>query len=267
MIEYLYKESPIHSLHPLTKLGFSAVIMIMAMLFTHPLYLLGIIALVMILSLVGKILKASVGYLITMAFFAAIVLVLQCLFVNKGRVYFTLIPAGWPLVGGWLPVSRGGLLFGTAMALRVMAIVSMFPLIITTTQPRDIVMSLVETLRVPYDYAFMFTTALRFIPVIISEVTIIYQAQLSRAYAVEGWNPIKKIKAFAPIAFPIVFIAIEKADRLGLSMELRGYNSGARSHLRKLAVSSLDWFFLVSMILLLSLTVWMRILGMGRILM
>jgi energy-coupling factor transport system permease protein len=267
MIEYLYKESPIHRLHPLTKLGFAAVIMIMAMLFTHPLYLLAVIAVVMILSLVGKILKESVAYLITMAFFAAIVLILQCLFVNKGYVYFTLIPTGWPLVGGWLPVSHGGLLFGTAMALRVMAIVSVFPLIITTTQPRDIVMSLVETLKVPYDYAFMFTTALRFIPVIINEVTIIYQAQLSRAYAVEGWNPIKKIKAFAPIAFPIVFIAIEKADRLGLSMELRGYSSGKRTHLRKLAVTSVDWLFLVSMILLLSITIWMRIRGMGKILM
>jgi energy-coupling factor transport system permease protein len=267
MIEYLYKDSPIHRLHPLTKLGFAAAVMIMAMLFTHPLYLLTIIALVMILSFIGKILKASVGYLVTMAFFAAIVLVLQCLFVNKGHVYFTLIPAGWPLVGGWLPVSRGGLLFGTAMALRVMAIVSVFPLIITTTQPRDIVMSLVETLKVPYDYAFMFTTALRFIPVIISEVTMIYQAQLSRAYAVEGWNPFKKIKAFAPIAFPIVFIAIEKADRLGLSMELRGYGSGKRTHLRKLAVTPLDWLFLVSMILVLSLAIWMRVQGMGKVLM
>jgi energy-coupling factor transporter transmembrane protein EcfT len=64
-----------------------------------------------------------------------------------------------------------------------------------------------------------------------------------------------------------VFIAIEKADRLGLSMELRGYSSGTRSRLRKLSVTSLDWLFLVSMILLLSLTIWMRTQGMGKILM
>ena len=122
-----------------------------------------------------------------------------------------------------------------------------------------------ETLKIPYDYAFMFTTALRFIPVIIGEVTIIYQAQLSRAHAVEGWNPIKKIRAFAPIAFPIVFIAIEKADRLGLSMELRGYSSTKRTHLRKLAVTSLDWLFVLFMIVLLALTIWMRSKGMGKI--
>jgi energy-coupling factor transport system permease protein len=264
MIEYLYKESFIHRLHPLTKLAFSACIMIMAMIFTEPVYLLGVIALVMTLSIAGRILKESMGYLLTMAFFAIIVLILQCLFLNKGHVYFTVFPASWPIVGGWLPISKGGLIFGTAMALRVMAIISVFPMLITTTQPRDIVMSLVETLKVPYDYAFMFTTALRFIPVIIGEVTIIYQAQLSRAHAVEGFNPIKKIKAFAPIAFPILFIAIEKAERLGLCMELRGYKSGTRTYFKKLKFSFLDTVAFFSMFLLMVMTFWLRFHGLGR---
>jgi len=123
----------------------------------------------------------------------------------------------------------------------------------------------VETLKVPYDYAFMFTTALRFIPIIISEVTIIYQAQLSRAYAVEGWNPIKKIRAFAPIAFPIIFIAIEKADRLGLSMELRGFNSGKRTSFKKLHFKAVDILFFMVLFILIGTTVWMRIEGIGSV--
>lgn len=265
MLEYLYKQSVIHRLHPLTKLSIAATVMVMAMLFTDPLYLLVVIALVMALSIVGTIIKETLGYLLTMAFFAFIVFVLQCLFLNKGPIYFTILPASWPVVGGWLPVSHGGLILGTAMALRVFAIVSVFPLIITTTQPRDIVMSLVETLKVPYDYAFMFTTALRFIPIIISEVTIIYQAQLSRAYAVEGWNPIKKIRAFAPIAFPIIFIAIEKADRLGLSMELRGFNSGKRTSFKKLHFKAVDILFFMVLFILIGTTVWMRIEGIGSV--
>ncbi len=97
------------------------------------------------------------------------------------------------------------------------------------------------------------------------EVMVIYQAQLSRAHAVEGWNPVKKIKTFAPIAFPLVFIAIEKADRLGLSMELRGYGSGRRTYYKKLRFTSLDWVFLILMFLLLCVTLWMRIHGIGRI--
>ena len=264
MIEYAYKESLIHRLHPITKLGLAAVVMILAMIFTDPLYLLAVLAIVIALSIVGRILKETIGYLLTMAFFALMVLVLQCLFLNKGTVYFTVFPASWPIVGGWLPISRGGLMYGIAMAIRIMAIVSIFPVIITTTQPRDIVMSLVDKLKVPYDYAFMFTTALRFIPIIMSEVAIIYQAQLSRAYAVEGWNPIKKIKAFAPIAFPIVFIAIEKADRLGLSMELRGYHSGKRSYHKKLVFALGDYLCFVLMSVLIGLTIWLRLKGLGK---
>ncbi len=264
MIEYVYKRSVIHQLHPITKLALAAAVMVLAMIFTHPLYLLGVLAMAILLAILGRILKETIGYLLTMAFFALIVLVLQCLFLNKGTVYFTLFPVSWPIIGGWLPISRGGLMYGIAMAIRVMAIVSIFPVIITTTQPRDIVMSLVDKLKVPYDYAFMFTTALRFIPIIMNEVAIIYQAQLSRAYAVEGWNPIKKIKAFAPIAFPLVFIAIEKADRLGLSMELRGYRSAKRTYYKKLVFGQIDYLFFVFMAVLIGLTLWLRLQGLGK---
>ena len=126
-------------------------------------------------------------------------------------------------------------------------------------------MSLVEKLKVPFDYAFMFTTTLRFIPIILSEVSTIYQAQLSRAHAVEGWNPIKKLKAFAPIVFPIIFIAIEKADRLGLSMELRGYKSGKRTYLKKLRFSIIDEGAFLLMLVLVGLSIYMRVNSIGRI--
>jgi len=265
MIEYQYQDSIVHQLHPLTKLAFAGTMMTLAMLFTNPLYLIVVIALVIISSTIAKIIKQSFSYLLMMAFFAVIVFLLQCLFLNKGHVYFTVFPSSWPVVGGWVPISHGGLMLGLSMALRVLAIVSAFPLIICTTQPRDIVMSLVENLKVPYDYAFMFTTALRFIPIIISEVTVIYQAQLSRAHAVDGWNPIKKMKAFAPIAFPIVFIAIEKADRLGLSMELRGYHSGKRTYYKKLEFKMPDMVFLALMLILICAAIWMRLRDIGRI--
>jgi energy-coupling factor transport system permease protein len=108
-------------------------------------------------------------------------------------------------------------------------------------------MALVDKLHVPYDYAFLFTTALRFMPVIAAEVNTISQAQRSRAYAVEGWNPIRKILALIPIALPIVFIAIEKAERLGLCMDLRGYGSKERTYLRAFKLRFLDWFALTLM--------------------
>src|SRR5512142_188321 len=133
------------------------------------------------------------------------------------------------------------------MGLRVMCLVSPFSVILSTTQPRDIIMALVEQVHVPYDYAFLFTTTLRFMPVVGAEVNTISQAQRSRAYPVEGWNPIRKIQALIPISLPIVFIAIEKADRLGLCMDLRGYGSKNRTYLHTFEMRFADWAAVVVM--------------------
>ena len=158
----------------------------------------------------------------------------------------------------------GGILYGVSMSLRVLCIVAPFSVILSTTQPRDIIMALVDKLHVPYDYAFMFTTALRFMPVITAEVTTISQAQRSRAYAVEGWNPLRRLKAFAPIAVPIVFIAIEKAERLGLCMDLRGYGSTHRTYLRSFKLTALDWSLIALMALAVAGGVVGLVTGHGR---
>ncbi len=265
MLEYIPRNSPIHNLHPLTKLAWAFTIMLLSLLFNNPWYLAILILSVVLISYIGKVGKETLVYLSALLVVAAFVFIFQILFRPGGRVLFTVFPASWPVVGGWLPVTVAGLRYGVAMSLRMIALVATLPVILTTTQPRDIVMGLVDTLRVPYDYAFMFTTALRFMPIILSEVTTISQAQRSRAYAVEGWNPIRKLKAFGPIALPIVFIAIEKADRLGLCMELRGYGSKNRTYLRMLKLKALDWSLLAAFAVIIVASVVAAILGIGRI--
>jgi len=254
MMEYIARNSLIHRLHPLTKLAWAVTIMLLSLMFNNPWYLAVIILSVVIVGFIGKVGKETLVYLSALTVVAAFVFVFQILFRPGGRLLFTVFPASWPVVGGWLPVTQEGLNYGFAMSLRMIGLVSVLPVILTTTQPRDIVMALVDTLHVPYDYAFMFTTALRFMPIILSEVNTISQAQRSRAYAVEGWNPVRKLQAFAPIAMPIVFIAIEKADRLGLCMELRGYGSKNRTYLRMLRLGYLDLAAFILMVAMLVLS-------------
>ena len=265
MLEYIHRNSLIHKLHPLTKLFWAFVVMVLSLIFNNPWYLGAIIITVIVVGLIGKVVRETLVYLSALIVIAGFVFLFQILFRPEGNLLFTVFPASWPVVGGWLPVTDMGLRYGFAMSLRMIALVSVLPVILTTTQPRDIVMALVENLRVPYDYAFMFTTALRFMPIILSEVSTISQAQRSRAYATEGWNPIRKLQAFAPIALPIVFIAIEKADRLGLCMELRGYGSANRTYLRILSLKLMDWAAMAFMILVVILSVIAMIQGYGRI--
>jgi len=265
MMEYVPRRSLIHNLHPLTKLVWSLIILILALVFNNPWYLAATVLSVVLVGLIGKVVKETFVYLGAMLLVSGFVFVFQILFRPGGQVLFTVFPSSWSVVGGWLPVTEGGVLYGIAMSLRMLCIVSAFPVILSTTQPRDIIMAMVDTLRVPYDYAFMFTAALRFMPIVMSEVSTISQAQRSRAYAVEGWNPIRKLKAFAPIAMPIVFIAIEKADRLGLCMDLRGYGSKGRTYLHVLKLRFLDWVVLALMVIVLIGSIVAAIQGYGRI--
>ncbi len=264
MMEYVYRRSPIHDLHPLTKLVWSVVILVLALILDSPWYLSGIILSVILVGFIAKVGKETLIYTGGLLAFSVIIFLLQVWFRPGGPVLFSVFPSSWPVVGGWLPVTLGGVLYGLSMSLRVLCIVTPFSVILSTTQPRDIIMALVDKLHVPYDYAFMFTTTLRFIPVITAEVSTISQAQRSRAYAVEGWNPIRRLKAFAPIAMPIVFIAIEKAERLGLCMDLRGYGSKERTYFRAFKLRFLDWAALTLMVLALIACIVAIVQGHGR---
>ncbi len=264
MMEFVYRRSLIHDLHPLTKLVWSVLILILALMLDSPWYLGGIILSVIAVGFIGKVGKETLLYTLGLLVLSVIIFLLQVWFRPGGRVLFSVFPSSWAVVGGWLPVTVGGVLFGLSMSLRVLCIVTPFSVILCTTQPRDIIMALVDKLHVPYDYAFMFTTTLRFIPVITAEVSTISQAQRSRAYAVEGWNPIRRLKAFAPIAMPIVFIAIEKAERLGLCMDLRGYGSKGRTYLRSFMLRFIDWAVLTGMALVLIGGIVAAVSGYGR---
>lgn len=264
MMEYVHRHSIIHSLNPLTKLIWSVVILILALLLESPPYLAAIVVSVIIVGFLGNVAKETLMYIGALLALSFVIFIFQIWFRPGGRVLFSLFPASLPLVGGWLAVTEGGVLYGIAMSLRVMCLVSPFSVILCTTQPRDIIMALVDKLHVPYDYAFLFTTTLRFMPVIGAEVNTISQAQRSRAYPVEGWNPIRKVQALIPISLPIVFIAIEKADRLGLCMDLRGYGSKNRTFLHSFAFRWADWIALALMAAATAAGIWAALQGYGR---
>ena len=190
--------------------------------------------------------------------FALILLLIQALFTARARCCFYLVP-----VSNRLAVTGPGLLSGIAMAARMMALVLSFLIFLATTRTRDIVLTLVEKLKVPYDYAFMFMTALRFIPAFFSEVRQVSEAQQARAYAVEGWNPVKKIRAYAPVAVPLVLLSLNKADQLAMAMETRGYSGGRRTCLREAKMGVADYGLSVLLALLLVGSAAARLAGYG----
>ncbi|MEW6624226.1 MAG: energy-coupling factor transporter transmembrane component T [Bacillota bacterium] len=248
-VEYIPRDTLVHRLNPLTKIIGSLALLTISIILDSLLYLGGVLVLVLACGVFAKISAQLLKAFKVLLIFAVILFLIQIVFYRWGQTAFYLIPGT-----NLLPVTYEGLAFGAVIALRMMIILTSFIIFLSTTHTRDMVMVLVEKVRVPYDYAFMFVTALRFIPTFLAEVKTIQEAQKARGYKLEGVSPLRKLKAYLPIALPLVLISLAKGENLALAMETRAYGAGVpRTYLKDWTIAARDvlslLFFLVGIVL------------------
>ncbi|WP_292377962.1 energy-coupling factor transporter transmembrane component T family protein [Methanosarcina sp. UBA289] len=169
----------------------------------------------------------------------------QALFYSQlpRTVIFTIINPDFPilgwLTGGGLFVYEEGLHHGAIQGLRSASILSLGLLMCWTTDSRDMLNGLVG-LRVPYSVAFMVITAVRFLPIIITEVTTVITVQRLR-----GFNPKKFgsgiIKTLLNILTPTLANCVRRTGTLAVSVQSRAFRANPdRTSLKKLEFSNLD---------------------------
>lgn len=257
MLEAAAGRSGPHALSPLTKMAGALAVLIICLVFNDYRYLAAVTVLMLVAAGAAGLLPRLRPALTGLAVFAFILLALQVLFYREGAVLCYLIPPRS------LPVTTGGLTLGAAMALRMYAIVTSFLVLLGTTPARDIVLVLVEKCRIPYEYALMLTTALRFIPTFLDEARIINQAQQARGLETGGWNPVRRIRAYAPVAVPLTLISLRRAGHLAITLETRGYGAHSRSLYRKARLTSKDYVILVLLFLTVAAAIAAGIAGYG----
>ncbi|MDU6126271.1 MAG: energy-coupling factor transporter transmembrane component T, partial [Veillonella sp.] len=87
--------------------------------------------------------------------------------------------------------------------LRMLAMTLVFIGLLATTKLQDLTAALVTQCKIPYEYAFMFTAALRFVPDFIAESHAVQETQACRGLSLEG-NFIKRIKSYASVIQPLL---------------------------------------------------------------
>lgn len=259
VVEYVYRDSMMHCLHPLSKLAWALGIMVLALTFSDIFYLLAVFSSVLMVAVLGKVLKDLAFVLKGLTVFAGVLVLLQVLFFQGNDILFYLLP------GKHLAVSREALVLGLSMGVRMMTVVLSFLVFLATTQFKDIILALTEKLRLPYDYVFMFMTALRFVPTFMAEIVQVSYAQQVRGCPVDSGNPLRKIKAYISIALPLVLISLKKAERLAIAMETRGYGSGTRTYYKEPALGGIDIMLIILSLSVMILAVVMRMQGFGVI--
>ncbi|HWR28787.1 MAG TPA: energy-coupling factor transporter transmembrane component T, partial [Negativicutes bacterium] len=148
---------------------------------------LAMIAMLVVVVLAGKIpfgnITKIIGVVIPLCFFITLIQALT----QGGPDIAELVLGGYAL-----HLSKAGVLLGFAITLRVVILAITMSVFFALVNPTRITRALYD-LGMPFKYAYAFTLALHFLPLIINEISTINDAQKCRGYDIDRCNFIVKI--------------------------------------------------------------------------
>jgi energy-coupling factor transport system permease protein len=148
-----------------------------------------------------------------------------------------------------------------AMTLRFVVLIASFSVFFLTTSPDHLGLALQQS-RIPYEFCFAFTTAVRFVPVLADEAQTIMDAQKARGLELERGNLLKRVRNYIPVLIPLIVNAIRRSLELAESMESRAWGaSKKRTNLYALKLKIADYIlFAVSVsILIIAVYIWLYV--------
>ena len=146
--------------------------------------------------------------------------------------------------------------------LRMLAMTLVFIILLTTTRLQDLTAAMVTQIKIPYEYAFMFTAALRFVPDFIAESQAVQEAQACRGLSTKG-NIFKRMANYMSVIQPLMLKSLGRSETMALSLELRGFGSNQRhSFMSNVQPKSVDYSTIVLMAGISVLVVYMRLHGL-----
>jgi energy-coupling factor transport system permease protein len=123
-----------------------------------------------------------------------------------------------------MPIHIESIDYALASALRIYTIVLSSIIFVRTTDPRDLAISLVTQMRVPYRVAYAFFIALRIVPMIEEEIGIIRAAQAVRGVARKR-GIAGRIGETKRYAMPLLVGSLRRAAMMVMSMEGRAFGA------------------------------------------
>jgi energy-coupling factor transport system permease protein len=238
--------SPIHNLDPRMKFVYVCAVFVAAILFGQIIPLIALFLMAIPFVFLAGVQKEWLRSLRGAAFLAAFIFL-----VNIASNFFT---SGYVLTA--LAVENSA-----AMTLRFVVLVESFSVFFLTTSPDHLGLALEQT-RVPYEFAFAFTTAVRFVPVLAEEAQTIMDAQKARGLELEKGGFLKRIRNYVPVLIPLIVSAIRRSLELAEAMESRAWGATKkRTNLYALKLHQGDFALLAITIgvLAIAIYVWLYV--------
>ena len=242
---FIPKASMVHRIHPVTKMVWVLVYIVLAFTTQNIFILYGMalfaIGLALLAGVFRPLLKAA--YLIVPV--GSSLIALQVLAPAVERPWTPIAEIGFVTLYG------DGLYYALVLLGRIISSMLLTLVMVMTTHPSDLFLAF-SKLKVPYTFNFMLAMTLQLIPVFQREVGIVLSAQKSRGMKGSGFS------AVLPSFVPVFVGAIERVQQLSVSLESRGFgSSGNKTSYRKVTSRTQDWVYgIVGAVAMLGLMVY-----------
>ena len=224
---YYPVDSAIHRLDPRVKMIAVLIYLVSLFLFSN---FYGYIAVSVFLITVIIISKVPVPFI----FKGMKTIVFLLIFTSFFNLFFTDGEVLWEW--RFIKITYQGIYQAVFMAMRLLYLVVGSSMLTYTTTPGQLTEAIeslfgwLKVFRVPvHDFAMMMSLALRFIPLLLSEMNRIIDAQSARGADLDSGGIIKKMKGFVSIIVPLLVSATRRASELGLAMEARCYGYSSKN--------------------------------------
>ncbi len=245
LLNYVPGDSFLHKLNPVTKLCAAFLYGIAAIICNNVFAEIGFIVLMILISATAGIARRALFLTRNLMFLGLIMFVIQLFFVRTGDPLL--------VIGGVVLFTTGGLKSALLLSLRVIAAMLPLMLLFAITQMNDLCNALVKRVHLPYRYAFIVTTAFRFVPIFATEFHDIQDAQKARGVDFDTKNIFRKLQLIAPLCVPLLVSSLKKVDVSAMSAEMRGFElRGYKSGYKQYPFSARD---LVTVLVLIGLIV------------
>lgn len=236
--------SPIHNLDPRIKFIYVVAIFATAIIFLELLPLMILFLIQVPFILLAGVKREWLRSLRGAAFLATIIFLTNFIFSYIGAHY---------------RVTPANLEYAVATTLRFLVLVESFSVFFLTTSPDRLGLALEQT-RIPYEFCFAFTTAVRFVPVLAEEAKTIMDAQKARGLELETGNFLKRIRNYIPILIPLIVSAIRRSLELAEAMESRAWGATERrTNLYVLKIHKRDFLLVAITLLIIAVAVYGRL--------
>ena len=251
-LEYVPGNSLLHKMNPISKLFGALLVSIACFCTSNLVFLALVIVFDAVLAKSCNMVKQTLG-LAKAVFIFSIILAILLIFTTPSGVQ--LVPLPWGYIG------TGSLLAALTTIVRLVAAAVPLFLVLYVTKLSDITNSLVKVVHVPYKYAFMFSSVVRFIPVFMNDMSGIMEAQTARGVEFDSGSFIKKVRLMVPLCVPLLVSSVRKTNSSAIAAEVRGFN--LRTHAsgyKDYPFAPLDIAVLVGGVLLVVVAILLRVL-------